>query len=45
MEQTGFSEMTVSESDLLFGLSIVSALTLEGRPSPVVWKPELRPMR
>ena len=45
MAQTDFSEMTVSESDLLFGLSIVSALTLEGRPSPVVWKPELRPMR
>ena len=45
MAQTGFSEMTVSESDLLFGLSIVSALTLEGRPSPVVWKPELRSMR
>ena len=44
MHATGFDELTVSESDLLFGLSIVAALTLDGQPSPVVWKPELRPL-
>ena len=44
MHATGFEQVTVSESDLLFGLSIVAALTLDGEPSPVVWKPELRPL-
>ena len=44
MHAAGFDELTVSESDLLFGLSIVAALTLDGESSPVVWKPELRPL-
>ena len=42
MTQTGFPSLIVSESDLLFGLSITAALTLQGQPSPVVWKPVLR---
>ena len=44
MHAAGFDELTVSESDLLFGLSIVAALTLDGEPSPLGWKPELRPL-
>ena len=44
MHAAGFEELTVSESDLLFGLSIVAALTLDGNESPVVWRPELRPL-
>lgn len=42
MTQTSFPSLIVSESDLLFGLSITAALTLQGQPSPVVWKPVLR---
>ena len=45
VRQTGFSSLTVSESDLLFGLSIVAAAMLDGRESPVVWKPTMRPLR
>ena len=45
LRQSGFSSLTVSESDLLFGLSIVCAAMLEGRESPVVWKPTLRPLK
>ena len=45
VRQTGFSSLTVSESDLLFGLSIVAAAMLEGRESPVVWKPTMRPLK
>lgn len=45
MRQTGFERLTVSESDLLFGLSIVATATLEGTTSPVGWKPQLRPVR
>lgn len=44
MDQTGFDELTVSESDLLFGLSLAAAAALERRDSPVVWKPEMRPL-
>ncbi len=44
LRQTGFPSLTVSESDLLFGLSIVCAAILEGRESPVVWKPTMRPL-
>ena len=44
MEQTGFDQLTVSESDLLFGLSLAAAAALERRDSPVVWKPEMRPL-
>ncbi len=43
--QTGFPSLTVSESDLLFGLSIVAAAMLDGRESPVVWKPVMRPLK
>ena len=45
MAQTGFSELQASESDLLFGLAITAAATLEGEPSPVSWRPEMRPLR
>ena len=44
MAQTGFDQLTVSESDLLFGLSLAAAAALERRDSPVVWKPEMRPL-
>ena len=47
MDQTGFSELTVSESDLLFGLSLAAATALpgaEGEKSPVGWKPTMRPL-
>ena len=44
MDQTGFDQLTVSESDLLFGLSLAAAAALERRDSPVVWKPEMRPL-
>jgi len=37
----GFTELTVSESDLLFGLSLVVAATAQGLPSVVGWQPEL----
>lgn len=35
-------ELTVSESDLLFGLSLVVAATVAGKPSVVGWTPSLR---
>ena len=44
MDHTGFDQLTVSESDLLFGLSLAAAAALERRESPVVWKPEMRPL-
>ncbi|MGI6231000.1 MAG: phosphatase [Tractidigestivibacter sp.] len=44
MKQTGFDTLTVSESDLLFGLSIVAAAALAGTQSPIVWKPTMRPL-
>ena len=47
MAQTGFAELTVSESDLLFGLSLAAATALpgaEGESSPVGWKPTMRPL-
>lgn len=37
----GLQELTVSESDLLFGLSLVVAATMQGQPSIVGWKPAL----
>lgn len=45
MDQTGFDELTVSESDLLFGLSLTAATALpgaDGEESPVGWKPTMR---
>lgn len=41
MRQAGFEQLTVSESDLLVGLSLVAAATVDGTPSPVGWTPEL----
>lgn len=42
MRASGFDELTVSESDLLFGLSLTVAATALGEPSPVGWRPVLR---
>lgn len=42
LAQTGFDELVVSESDLLFGLSLAAAAAVEGRPSPVGWRPTMR---
>ncbi len=45
MAQTGFDELAVSESDLLFGLSLTAKTALpgaEGEKSPVGWKPTMR---
>lgn len=47
MDQTGFGELIVSESDLLFGLSLAAATALpgaDGEKSPVGWKPTMRPV-
>lgn len=47
MEQTGFDELIVSESDLLFGLALAAETALPGREdaqSPVGWKPTMRPL-
>lgn len=41
MRQGGFEQLTVSESDLLVGLSLVAAAAAEGAPSPLAWTPEL----
>lgn len=41
MRAFGMDEITVSESDLLFGLSLVVAATVDGTESPVGWKPAL----
>ena len=41
MRAAGFEELTVSESDLLYGLSLTVAAAAEGAPSPVGWAPEL----
>ena len=45
MRQTGFDDLQASESDLLFGLALAAASALDGTPSPVSWKPEMRPLR
>lgn len=44
MRQTGFERLSASESDLLFGLAITAAAEVEGRESPVSWKPALSPL-
>ena len=41
MRTTGFDEVTVSESDLLYGLSLTVAAAVDGRRSPVGWVPQL----
>lgn len=41
LRTTGSERLTVSESDLLFGLSITTAAAVDGTKSPVGWRPEL----
>ena len=38
---TGFSVLTVSESDLLFGMALTTAAAADGVATPVGWRPEL----
>ena len=45
MRKTGFSQLTVSESDLLFGLAVAADATLRGVESPVGWGPTMRVLR
>ncbi|MBM6676907.1 phosphatase [Olsenella uli] len=45
MRQTGFERLTVSESDLLFGLAIAAETTLRRVESPVGWGPTMRVLR
>ena len=45
MRQTGFSQLTVSESDLLFGLALAADATLRGVELPVGWGPTMRVLR
>lgn len=44
MKSSGFKHLVVSESDLLFGLVVTSAAVYQGKQSPVIWKPILRPL-
>ena len=44
MRATGFDRLTVSESDLLFGLSVVAAAAVAGGESPVGWLPTMAPL-
>ena len=44
MKNSGFKHLVVSESDLLFGLVITAAVVHEGKQSPVIWQPILRPL-
>lgn len=39
MRATGFETLTVSESDLLYGLALTVDAACEGGPSPVSWEP------
>ena len=41
LRQTGFDQLTCSESDLLFGMSLVAAATYKDVASPLGWRPEL----
>ena len=41
MDATGFQSLTVSESDLLFGMALTAAATACDLPSPVGWRPKL----
>ena len=43
MKSSGFKHLVVSESDLLFGLVVTAAAIYQGKQSPVIWKPILRP--
>lgn len=44
MKNSGFTHLIVSESDLLFGLVITAAAVHQGKQSPVIWQPILRPL-
>lgn len=44
MKNSGFKHLVVSESDLLFGLVITAAAVHQGKQSPVIWQPILRPL-
>ena len=44
MKNSGFKHLVVSESDLLFGLAITAATVHQGKQSPVIWQPILRPL-
>lgn len=44
MHATRFDRITVSESDLLYGLSLTVDAACEGTPSPVSWEPRLSPL-
>ena len=44
MKNSGFKHLVVSESDLLFGLVITAATVHQGKQSPVIWQPILRPL-
>jgi exopolyphosphatase/guanosine-5'-triphosphate,3'-diphosphate pyrophosphatase len=41
MRAAGVDKLTVSESDLLMGLTLTTAATVNREPSPVGWRPEL----
>lgn len=44
MKNSGFKYLVVSESDLLFGLVVTAAAVHQGKQSPVIWQPILRPL-
>ena len=44
INNSGFKHLVVSESDLLFGLVITAAAVYQGKQSPVIWQPILRPL-
>ena len=44
MKNSGFKHLVVSESDLLFGLVITAAAVHQGKQTPVIWQPILRPL-
>ena len=44
MKNSGFKHLVVSESDLLFGLAMTAAAVHQGKQSPVIWQPILRPL-
>ena len=44
MKNSDFKHLVVSESDLLFGLVVAAAAVHQGKQSPVIWQPILRPL-
>lgn len=44
MKSSGFKHLVVSESDLLFGLVVTASAVYQGKQSPVIWEPILRPL-